>query len=115
MTLRVFPTLQLSRFGFCPSKGRTKHRCRRSSDIIPPFRSPKRGPSIRLGPTREYTPSQTCPWGSLQDLPAAHGPGQGKLVGVLQVAPERQPVGGTRDLHSQRRDHPLEVGRGGLT
>ena len=53
--------------------------------------------------------------GSAVDLAAAfEGPAQRQLVGVLQVATDRQAAGDARHPHAERLQQPGEVQRGGL-
>src|SRR4051794_21662346 len=42
------------------------------------------------------------------------GTAQRDLVGVLQVSPDREPAGQSRDLQTHRLDHAREVGGRGL-
>ncbi len=47
----------------------------------------------------------------LEGPPAGHGPGQGELIGVFEIAPHGQPVGGPGDPGREGRERSLEVER----
>src|SRR5262245_1665661 len=51
----------------------------------------------------------------LPHLPSAfHGLGERHLVGVLEIAADRQPARDARDAHTERLEQPRQIDRGGL-
>src|SRR5437588_5694831 len=99
---------------FRASRGRTKHRCRKGPAILPPGAGPATEAYEPYG-RRESIPRPGQPsWPALQGAAARHRPGQRELVGVFEVAPKRQSMGGPGDLHAQGGEGPMEVGGGRL-